>query len=114
MRWLGSIRDGTPTVQGRVTTWWHGKMPVASVTWDQRNVASVTDTSKGNLTLTFSAAYQATPCVALGGGIGATSVTAVQAHLVSVTTGSVAFVTQNTSGTVVEGDKVSALVVGDL
>lgn len=114
MRWLGSIRDGVPTGQGRVTTWWHGKMPVASVTWDQRNVASVTDTSIGNLTLTFTTAYQATPCVAFGGAIGTTTATCVQAQLVALTASSVQFVTQNISATAVEGNKVSAVVVGDL
>jgi hypothetical protein len=113
MRWLGSIRDGMPEARGRVSGWWHGEMPVSGHTWTERNIGSTTENSTGDITLTFRLVYQATPCVAFGGGAGATGGTADQVYVNAISASSVRFVTKNTSGTALKASKTSAVIVGD-
>ena len=108
MRLTGSERDPIPLPEQRFTTLWHGEMDATPNTWKSRNIASLTSNAVGDMTLTFQAAYQATPYIGLGTGEDQT-----YASLKVAPTGSSArIITSNGSNALVLARKASFLAGG--
>lgn len=115
MRELIPYKLGYPLRQEVFSSWWHGKMPTAPVTWSHRNITSTTDNAAGDITLTFAQAYRATPAAMVGTNFLDSGQVALALGGSTITEASARFVIiGDFSGTLTESEKTSIAFVGEL